>query len=118
MKTFLSYYLLTVLFYFAELFIFSLLLDFWEYDIFWLNFFLKIISIALFAFTARQMIFPKAKNFYKKYLLVQGVINPLSASFLLKLLSLTFLSVDLVLLKFGSDIVNSFIFYLIIKTLV
>lgn len=109
-----KYYLLTLIFYVIEIILFILLYKVWIYDIFWLNLILRVALVTFFSIIVRNVIFKDSKNFYIKFLGLI-VLSPFSASLFLKLLTLFFPTVLVVILKLLSDLISSILVFLAIK---
>lgn len=114
MKSFLTYYLLTLLFYLVEISIFSFLYASWQYDVFWLNITVRSILVIIFSIIIRKLVFDKTKYFYLKFF-VLVLLNPLLSSLLLKLFTLLLLSIEVLLLKFVADLITSVFIFCILK---
>lgn len=109
-----KYYSLTLIFYFFEIVIFKYALQTWVYDIFWLNMFLRIVLVTFFSIIIRNTIFKDSNFFYIKFLGLI-LINPLTASLLLKTLIVLYPAYSPVVLKVVSDLISSLITFAALK---
>lgn len=114
MRDLIKYYSLTLIFYFFEIVLFNYALQTWEYDIFWLNIFLRMTLVTFFSIIVRNSIFRDSKFFYMKFLGLI-LINPLTASLLLKTLTLLYPVYIIVVLKVISDLISSLITFAVLK---
>ena len=114
MKSFFVYYFLTLLFYLVEISLFAIFYVSWRYDIFWLNITLRSFLVIIFSIIVRKLIFTTTRHFYLKFFILV-LFNPLLSSALLKLFTLSLLSIEVLVLKFVADLVNSILIFLILK---
>ena len=114
MKSFFVYYFLTLLFYLVEISLFAIFYVSWRYDIFWLNITLRSFLVIIFSIIVRNLIFTTTRHFYLKFFIL-ALFNPLLSSALLKLFTLSLLSIEVLVLKFVADLVNSILIFLILK---
>ena len=112
-----KYYSLTLIFYFFEIIIFNYALQAWVYDIFWLNMFLRMTLVTFFSIIIKNTIFRDSKFFYLKFLGLI-LINPLTASLLLKTLTILYPEYAPVVLKVISDLISSLISFAALKKIV
>ena len=114
MKSFFTYYFLTLVFYLVEITIFALLFNSWKFDIFWLNIMLRSVLAIIFSIFVRNLIFTKTTFFYAK-IFVLILLNPFLSSLLLKLLIVFSLPIEVLLVKFLSDLLTSILIFFILK---
>jgi hypothetical protein len=114
MKDLIKYYSLTLIFYAIEITIFKITHTSWVYDIFWLNLLLRTVLVFFFSIIVRNTIFKDSKFFYAK---IFGLIliSPVLASFVIKLLTLIYPLVSLVILKLIGDLISSILVFIILK---
>jgi len=110
----LKYYLLTLSLYVFEIFLFKTIYPSWEYDLFWLNTIVRLCFVIFFAIVIRNIIFKEADNFYLKFSILI-IINPILASSVLKIFSAFYFGVEILILKFGADLISSLIIFFILK---
>ena len=114
MRDLIKYYSLTIIFYVIEITLFISFYKIWVCDIFWLNLMLRTALVAFFSVIVRNVIFKDSKNFYIKFLGLI-VLSPFSASLFLKLLTIFFPTVLVVMLKLVSDLISSILVFLALK---
>lgn len=116
MKNILFYYLFISICYFAEITLFLLIFPLWDFDVIWLNLSLRAIFVVLFALTLQRYLYRSAVGFYRKFFLL-AILNPLFSSILLKIFIVALWHIDNLLLyvKLLSDVINSLLFYYILK---
>ena len=110
----LIYYSLTLIFYIFEIFLFKTIHPIWEFDIFWLNASLRFTLVIFFSLAIRHLLFRDSEYFYPKFLILI-ILNPIVASFMLKGLTEYYLTIDILILKFISDLLSSFLFYIALR---
>ena len=115
MKDLLNYYLLTFAFYLIEILLFTNIYAVWKHDIFWLNILIRFTLALVFSIIVRNIIFNGVNHFYLKYF-VLVLFNPLLSSSLLKLSTIFFPMLGVVILKILTDLISSlFIFFTLKK---
>lgn len=115
MKDLLNYYLLTFVFYLVEILLFTKIYSVWKYDIFWLNVLIRFTLALVFSIIVRRVIFKGVRYFYLKFF-VLVLFNPLLSSSLLKLSTIFFPMLGVVILKILTDLISSlFIFFTLKK---
>ena len=114
MNQVIKYYFITIIFYIIELLVFSLTVNLWQSNVFWLNLIIRFIIVIFFTIFIKKIIFYKAENFYRKIIILLA-LNPLIASLFLKLFIATLGGISILFIKFLADVVNSLLFYLILK---
>ena len=114
MNQVIKYYFITIIFYIIELLVFSFTINLWLSDLFCLNLIIRFIIVILFTIFIRKIIFYEAENFYRKIFILLA-LNPLIASLFLKLFIAALGGISILFIKFLADVVNSLLFYLILK---
>lgn len=114
MNQVIKYYFITIIFYIIELLVFSFTINLWLSDLFWLNLIIRFIIVIFFTIFIRKIIFYEAENFYRKIFILLA-LNPLIASLFLKLFITALGGISILFIKFLADVVNSLLFYLILK---
>ena len=114
MKDLIFYYFFILFFYVIELYAFKLLLPVWNEDVFWLNITIRLICSIVSGIFIIRYLFSQTKNIYTKYIAL-SILNPISSSFLLKVLIFWFGTFDVVVLKLLADILNSLVLFFLLK---
>lgn len=114
MKDLVKYYSLTLAFYSVEIAIFKSAYGLWVYDVFWLNMLIRIILVSFFSIIVRNTIFKDSRFFYIK---ISGLIliSPLISSSLLKIFTIMYPMVWILILKVISDLVSSLLVFFMLK---
>ena len=116
MKDFLIYYSLVLTFYIIEIIFFSIAYESWEHDVFWLNMGIRSVLVFIFSILVKNIIFQKTEYFYIKFS-VLVVLNPLLSSLILKLFTVIYPLIAIIVLKFLADLICSFIVFFAMKKL-
>ena len=106
--------MLTLVFYLAEIITFISVYETWKYDIFWLNIIIRAVLVFFFAIAVRNIIFKGSKNFYIKFLGLI-ILNPLISSLSLKMLSIGYPLIEILILKILADLISSVLVFLTLK---
>jgi hypothetical protein len=114
MKQAVMYYLLTLIFYCFEILVFSYIYNFWQDDIFLINLIIRFVIVIFFTASIRKTIFFDSQNFYTK-ISILITLNPFFASLFLSFFIFIFESSNILYIKILSDLINSILFYLILK---
>lgn len=114
MKQVIKYYFITIIFYIIELSAFSFAINLWHGNLFWLNLIIRFLIVIFFTIFIRKIIFYEAENFYRKIFILLA-LNPLIASLFLKLFIASISGLNILFVKLLADIINSLLFYLILK---
>ena len=114
MKDLIKYYSLTLFFYAIEITIFKITHSLWLYDIFWLNLSIRTVLVFFFSIIVRNTIFKNSEFFYAK---IFGLIlfSPVLASLVIKILTLIYPFVSVIILKLIGDLLSSILVFFILK---
>ena len=112
MSTFIKYYAYISLFYILEMILFFLLKDIFI-NLILLNFIIRFIFVTLTSYILKNNVFKGGRYFYTIFYFV-AFLNPIGSSFFLYLFTNLVLE-SLIIGKFISDVVVSFLSFLIIS---